>query len=364
VTSTPISVVVPTYNEAQNLPVLYGRLAEALGAAGRPFELLVVDDDSPDGTAEVVAALGANARCIVRKGERGLATAVIRGIASATHPIVVVMDADLSHPPEIVPALIERLEAGGRFAIGSRYTEGGRTEDWSFLRAVNSWGATVLARPLTRVRDPMSGFFAVRQADVPIAALNPIGYKIALEILVKAGIKDPVEVPIVFTDRLHGESKMGFGEQARYLQHLQRLYAYRYPTLTQFVAFAIVGSSGFVVDLSVNLLAVETFHLPFAFARMLGIAVAMTSNFVLNDRFTFHPGASYHRPWIARYLAFVGTCSIPAVVNFAVSVGLKTTVPLFSRFYPLAVMAGAVAGLLFNFAGAKWFVFRRVEDDR
>jgi dolichol-phosphate mannosyltransferase len=361
VASTPISVVVPTYKEAQNLPVLYGRLRQALDAAGRPFELLVVDDDSPDGTAEVVAALGANARCIVRKGERGLATAVIRGIASAAHPIVVVMDADLSHPPEIVPALVDRLEDGERFAIGSRYVEGGRTQDWSFLRAVNSWGATVLARPLTRVRDPMSGFFAVRQADVPIVALNPIGYKIALEILVKAGIREPAEVPIVFTDRLHGESKMGFGEQARYLRHLHRLYGYRYPTLTQFLTFAFVGSTGFVVDLSVNLLAVEAFAIPFEVARLLGIAVAMTTNFVLNDRVTFHPGVEYGRPWPARYLAFVGTCSVPAIVNYGVSVGLKTTVPLFARFYPLAVVAGSLAGLVFNFVGAKWFVFKRAE---
>ena len=354
-------MVVPTYKEAQNLPVLYGRLRQALDAVGRPFELLVVDDDSPDGTAEVVAALGANARCIVRKGERGLATAVIRGIASAAHPIVVVMDADLSHPPEIVPALVDRLEGGERFAIGSRYVEGGRTQDWSFLRAINSWGATVLARPLTRTRDPMSGFFAVRQADVPIDALNPIGYKIALEILVKAGIRDPAEVPIVFTDRLHGESKMGLGEQTRYLRHLHRLYGYRYPTLTQFLTFAFVGSTGFVVDLSVNLLAVEVFGLPFAISRLLGIAVAMTTNFVLNDRVTFHPGEDYGRPWPARYLAFVGTCSVPAVVNYAVSVGLKHTVPLFSQFYPLAVVAGSLAGLVFNFVGAKWFVFKRAE---
>jgi dolichol-phosphate mannosyltransferase len=354
-------VVVPTYKEAQNLPVLYARLAEALGGVSRPFELLVVDDDSPDGTADVVAGLGTNARCIVRKGERGLATAVIRGIESAAHPLVVVMDADLSHPPEIVPALVDRLEAGERFAIGSRYVEGGRTQDWSFLRAVNSWGATVLARPLTRVRDPMSGFFAVRQADVPIAALNPVGYKIALEILVKAGIRDPAEVPIVFTDRLHGESKMGLGEQARYLRHLRRLYIHRFPGLTQFVTFAIVGTTGFVVDLSVNLVAVELFELPFAVARLLGIAVAMTSNFVLNDRITFHPGATYERPWPARYLTFVGTCSVPAIVNYGVSVGLKATVPLFSQFYPLAVVAGALAGLVFNFVGAKWFVFKRAD---
>jgi dolichol-phosphate mannosyltransferase len=162
----------------------------------------------------------------VRKGERGLATAVIRGLQEARHDLCVVMDADLSHPPGAVDALAVAVEEGASFAIGSRYVEGGRTEDWAALRALNSWGATLLARPLSRVRDPMSGFFAVRRSRVPFQDLNPVGYKIALEILVKAGIRDPVEIPIVFTDRLHGESKMGLREQWRYVQHLGRLYGW------------------------------------------------------------------------------------------------------------------------------------------
>jgi dolichol-phosphate mannosyltransferase len=223
-----ISVVVPTYNESKNVPVLYERLTAALDAAGRPFQLLVVDDDSSDGTGAVVDALGPNARAIVRKGERGLATAVIRGLQDADNDLCVVMDADLSHPPETVPELARKVEEGAPFAIGSRYIDGGRTQDWSALRAVNSWGATILARPLTKVRDPMSGFFAVRRSTIPFGELNPVGYKIALEILVKSGVKEPLEIPIVFTDRLHGESKMTMKEQYRYILHLARLYAYTF----------------------------------------------------------------------------------------------------------------------------------------
>jgi dolichol-phosphate mannosyltransferase len=223
----PVTVVVPTYNERANVPVLYDRLRAALSAAGRPFELLIVDDASPDGTAEVARALGDEVRVIERTGERGLATAVIRGLREATHDLCVCMDADLSHPPEIVPELVDRVAAGAAFAIGSRYAEGGRTVDWSVLRWVNSYGATLLARPLTRVADPMSGLFCVRRSAVPFGELNPVGYKIALEILVKAGIRRPIEVPITFTDRLHGTSKLSAKEQLAYVRHLARLYRWR-----------------------------------------------------------------------------------------------------------------------------------------
>lgn len=358
----PISIVVPTFNEAANVPVLFERVKAALDAEGRPFEFIVVDDNSPDGTAQATQALGPPARAILRTEERGLATAVIRGFQEAQHDICVCMDADLSHPPEVVHQLAREVELGARFSLGSRYIDGGRTQDWSALRALNSWGATVLARPLTRVKDPMSGFFCVRRSDVPFELLNPVGYKIALEILVKAGIRDPKEVPITFTDRLHGESKMGLKEQYRYLHHLVRLYAHAHPTWTQLGGFSIVGSIGLVVDTVTMVGAVELLDLPFEIARVLGFFVAVSSNFFLNDRFTFAAdarGLPYTKPLRSRYLTFVATGLFAMVVNWVVSVGLYRSFPFFRVYYYLAGAAGALAGMAFNFAGSKLVVFRR-----
>jgi dolichol-phosphate mannosyltransferase len=354
-----VTVVVPTYNEAENVPVLFERLAEAFDAAGRPFELLVVDDDSPDGTGARAAGLGPRARAIVRKGERGLATAVIRGLREARYDLCVCMDADLSHPPETVPVLVDRVEAGAPFALGSRYVSEGKTVDWGLLRWVNSAGATLLARPLTRVRDPMSGFFCVRRADVPLDALDPVGYKIALEILVKAAIRDPVEVPITFRNRLHGESKLTLKEQLAYLTHLVRLYRWRHGVLAELVSFGAVGATGVVVDLAVLTLLVEVAGVWFGWARLGGFVAAVSWNFLLNDRFTFGDPGTHARPRSQRYALFVGVSGIGLVANWTVSVALWASIGWLQRWYWLAALAGVAAGGLLNFTGARLLAFRK-----
>jgi dolichol-phosphate mannosyltransferase len=169
-------------------------------------------------------------RIVVRKGERGLATAVIHGIEASSGDIVVVMDADLSHPPSAIPTMLERLRRGDSdFVLGSRYVEGGSIhDDWSLFRRLNSVIPSLLARPLCPLKDPMSGFFAFRRADMPDAArLSPVGYKIALEIYVKGYFNNPSEVPIHFADRQHGESKLSLKEQLNFIRHLGRLYAFK-----------------------------------------------------------------------------------------------------------------------------------------
>ncbi len=227
-----ISVVVPTYREADNLPRLIPQVAEHLtGRAGR-FEILVVDDDSQDGTAEVCAELAAQhpLRLITRTDERDLATAVLRGFAEATGDILLVMDADLSHPPAVVPEMVTALENdAGDFVIGSRYVPGGSTDEGrGLLRWLNSRVATLLARPLTSAKDPMSGFFALRRATFEKAqALAPVGYKIGLELIVRCDCKRIVEIPIHFSRREFGKSKLDLRTRLQYVRHLGRLYAYR-----------------------------------------------------------------------------------------------------------------------------------------
>jgi dolichol-phosphate mannosyltransferase len=220
---------VPTYNERDNLPPLAARIFTALDP--QQSELVVVDDDSPDGTAVVGQQLAARypVRVLVRRAQRGLATAVIAGLGEARGALVVVMDADLSHPPESIPALLAPLLSNPavNIVIGSRFVPGSAIAlDWPAPRRLNSWGARLLARPLVNVRDMMSGFFAVRRADLRLEALHPIGYKIALELIVRHGWTNIVETPITFSERAAGQTKLNAREQLRYLRHLARLYAF------------------------------------------------------------------------------------------------------------------------------------------
>lgn len=228
-----ISIVVPTYREAANLPLVAEEVAAAFANRTDDYELLFIDDDSQDGSEKICEELSKRfpVRIVVRKGERGLATAVIHGIEVSSGDIVVVMDADLSHPPSAIPTMVERLQSGeSDFVLGSRYVEGGSIhDDWSVFRKLNSVIPSLLAKPLCPLRDPMSGFFAFRRADMPDSnRLSPIGYKIALEIYVKGDFNNPSEVPIHFADRQHGESKLSLKEQLNFIRHLARLYAFKF----------------------------------------------------------------------------------------------------------------------------------------
>jgi dolichol-phosphate mannosyltransferase len=228
-----VSIVVPTYREVENLPYLVERIEQLLAQNEIALEVLIIDDDSRDGTVEQVKALDRDwIHLTVRTDERGLSSAVVHGLGLARNEIVIVMDADLSHPPETIPKMIAALEDGAEFAVGSRYVAGGSTDaSWGLFRWINSKVATLLARPLTKLRDPMTGFLAARRASIEPALrrddLNPIGYKIALELIVKCGFRRVAEIPIHFADRRHGRSKLTLGEQLRYLQHLRRLYSHR-----------------------------------------------------------------------------------------------------------------------------------------
>jgi dolichol-phosphate mannosyltransferase len=200
----------------------------------RSYEIIVVDDDSGDGTAHAIAQWNERTcavRLITRVGERDLSSAVLRGFSEARGEIFVCMDADLSHPPETIPALLLALDAPDvEFALGSRYVAGGSTdEQWGLWRRINSNVATALARPLTSVRDPMSGFFAIpRTIYERAASLDPIGYKIALELIVKCRCRGIREVPIHFAQRQFGKSKLFLPEQLKYLRHVFRLLRFRY----------------------------------------------------------------------------------------------------------------------------------------
>jgi dolichol-phosphate mannosyltransferase len=222
-----ISVVIPTLNERDSIALLAPRIADALRRYS--YEVVVVDDDSSDGTAEEVEKIGRSYpwRLYVRRGQRGLASAVVLGMQIASGRVIVGIDADGSHPPELVPALVEPILAGSaEMTIASRNIPGGASPGLGADRRLLSWGASILARPLTPVKDPMSGFFAVSSEVLARGSLAPVGYKIVLEILVKCRPSPAVEVPFVFAARTAGSSKLGSSEVGRYLRHVGRLYAW------------------------------------------------------------------------------------------------------------------------------------------
>lgn len=252
-----ISLIIPTLNEAENIPPLMQRIAAALN--GRSYEVILVDDNSRDNTRAVSAGLEKlyPLKLIVREQPRdGLGGAVLHGMRLSRGRILVVMDADLQHPPEKLPELLEALENrnGTDFVVGSRHVAGASTgEKWGVLRKINSDIATLLARPFAgRTKDPMSGFFALRRETFDSAQrLTPLGYKIGLELMCKCRVRHVTEVPIHFAERTRGESKLSLREQFRYLEHLSRLYDFCYPRLSPIAKFLIVLVLSFLVSLGV-----------------------------------------------------------------------------------------------------------------
>jgi len=356
-----VSVIVPTFREAESLPGLLDRL-EAVRRGGTDLEVIIVDDDSQDGTDEVIRSAELPwVRLITRTTDRGLSSAVLRGLDAARGDALVVMDADLSHPPEAIPAFQQALAEGADFVVGSRYVPGGTTEDgWGVLRWINSKVATVMARPFTTVRDPMSGFLGFRRQTWQSAVdLDPVGYKIGLELIVKCRCMHVTEVPIHFSTRRHGESKLSLRVQAQYLSHIIRLARWKFPGWSSFIPFAVVGATGVgvYVALLAGMAAVFGGMVPEDLQIIIAILLTMGWNFVLDRWLAF---------WYARreavlrqLVGFIAVCSIPVLVNFFVTrwlIGDDMVTPLAGA---LGALAGSVAGVVFNWFVVRALVFRR-----
>lgn len=324
-----LALVIPTYNEAANLPRLLRRLHRALVEAGACIEVIVVDDGSPDGTAAVAERMAPTLRPAIelrllqRGAKRGLSSAVIEGWAAADAqiPFLGVMDADLSHPPELVPVLLEALQQGAtQVAIASRNVPGGGVLGWGMGRRATSWGATLLARPLTMVRDPMSGYFLFDRTLLQGRFLQPVGYKVLLELLVRARPARVVEVPFLFADRTAGASKLGARLYLTYLRHLCGLYGARMRLLGQAGRFVLVGALGVVVNLALlwGLVLLGVAPLP---AAVGAFALAVSCNFALHRTWTFEPtgsGRRYLHGFLRQYGRYVGGSVLALGLNLLV----------------------------------------------
>jgi dolichol-phosphate mannosyltransferase len=325
-----LSLVIPTFNESASLAALVEQLDALLfPVLGSEFEMLVVDDDSPDRTWELASSLRerfARLRVIRRVSERGLASAVVRGWQAARGGVLAVIDADLQHPPETTLELWKQMERGADLAVASRHVPGGGVSDWSLARRLLSRGAQALGLVLLpgvlgRLSDPLSGYFMVRRSAVSGVVLRPEGYKILIDVLGRGRVRWIAEVGYVFRERDIGESKVTAGTYLAYLRHLVRLRLDTLP-LSRLWRFATVGLSGVLVDMSLLYLLSDPAMLGWALvpSKLLAAEVAIVNNFVWNDYWTFRDVVARQRgvrAWLRRFSKFNLICASGLVLSVA-----------------------------------------------
>jgi len=348
------TVVIPTYNEADNIKILIPKLVNILESSGfSNFEILVVDDDSPDGTCLIVrefANSDSRIRCLLRRKNKGLATAILRGIAWARGKYVVVMDADLQHPPELVPKLVSKaVSTGADVVVATRYAPGGGVEGWSRFRLLMSKTAILVSKILVpgtkSTSDPMSGFFLVKKSIVDPSSLRPRGYKILMEILEKSPYQKVEEVPYTFRNRAYGKSKLGAKTIIDFLIHAM--------TLSPLVKFASVGALGAVLNLTIMALLL-LLGAPIDLASIAGIEISILFNFIFHEYWTFK--TNLEENWLRRLWAYHLSSLGGIITTFTV---MKATTML-GLLGPLAGQAlGIVTGFAANYVISLDKVWRR-----
>jgi dolichol-phosphate mannosyltransferase len=318
------SLVIPTYKERDNIKNVVSVLTELLDSSiPGDYELIIVDDDSPDGTWKVAQSLipqYPQLRVMRRQGERGLSSAVIRGWQVAGGQVLGVIDGDLQHPPHVLLQLLRAIQEGADLAVASRHVDGGGVSSWSFIRRFLSRGAQILGLiflpgVLGRVSDPMSGYFLVKRNSIIGETLNPVGYKILLEVLGRGDIQEISEVGYVFNERVEGESKVTWKHYLDYLRHLIRLRLttghmerlrkrFNFP-VARFLRFGVVGFSGLAVDLTVFHILRQVVGLGLTRSTIFSAEVAIINNFLWNDIWTFRDISRWQKGGKARLRRFL-----------------------------------------------------------
>ncbi len=335
------SLIIPTYNESKNLEKLVEVLSQILNSYWKgDYELIIVDDDSPDRTWQVGLELMPHypqLRVMRRQQEKGLSTAVIRGWQASQGEILGVIDGDLQHPPETLINMLNEMQNGMDLVVASRHVEGGGVSDWGFIRRLLSRGAQmlgliILPNVIGRVSDPMSGYFMVRRSAIANCLMNPLGYKILIEVLGRGSVGKVAEVGYVFQERKEGESKVTWRQYVDYIMHLLRLRSrgrisrirerLRVP-INRFLKFGIVGFSGVFVDMAILYLLSDasTLHWGLTRSKIISSEVAVINNFLWNDLWTFSDISSHQKGWqkrIKRFLKFNFICLFGMGLNLII----------------------------------------------
>lgn len=352
-----LSLIIPTYNERRNIIPSIQSVTIVLGKLIDNFEIIVVDDDSPDRTwqvAEKLAKENSHLRVIRRQGERGLATAVVAGWKLAKGEVLGVMDGDLQHPSGRLPDLLNSiLNTNADIVVASRHVDGGGVSEWNLIRRLISWGAASVATLmlpgiLRTVRDPMSGYFLIKRSVIESVSLKPEGYKILLEVLARGKYQTIVEVPYVFGERKKGGSKLGPKQYLEFFIHIGRL-ARETGQIKRFLCFCTVGFSGVFVNEGVLKFFTEIGGLYYVYSSLLAVEAAIISNFLFNEFWTFRDRSGQQPSLVSRlrrFGIFNSICALGAILNVAILLALTE---LAGVFYLISNLAGIGISTLWNY---------------
>lgn len=333
---TDVTIVIPTYNESENIP----ELVQRIHASCNGVRILVVDDSPNLLTQQVAEKWGC--KVYHRYSKKGLSSAIIDGIEQADTSKVIVMDADLQHPPEVLPQMIDALDDYG-LVIGSRWVKGGGVKDWSFKRVLVSKVANALAFLVApRIKDRTSGFFGVRKECVDTSKLSSVGWKTALEIMAKGNYKSAKEVPFIFVPRTKGDSKFNVKQIREYLKQLIPLYF-----TCPIVKFATVGASGAILSLLTMYLFVDVAHIYYLLAYALSFILVVSSNFIWHSLWTFRQKAK-----VVNWFKYACISAIALGINEGLLYLLTGKLGL---HYLLSTIIGMFTAFLIN-----WTLSRRI----
>ena len=320
------SLILPTFNESSNIQKIITIVDELLAQTiPEQYELIVVDDNSPDGTyklAQELTTIYPQLRVMRREQETGLSSAVVRGWQVARGEILGVIDADLQHPPEVLRSLWQEMMRGADIAIASRHVEGGGVSQWNILRRFLSRGAQmlgllILPEVISRLSDPMSGYFLVRRDAIAGKVLSPVGYKILIEVVARGKIRWISEVGYIFRERQGGESKVTGKHYFEYIQHLVRL-RFKSASVSRFMRFCVSGFSGVFVNMAILFVLREFIGLGLTRSAMLAAEIAIVNNFFWNDIWTFQDISRRQKGWskrVKRFLKFNIICLSGLILN-------------------------------------------------
>jgi len=353
-----LSIVIPTYNEKENIKILIQKIQIEFKDNSIKGEIIVVDDNSPDGTGRILEDLKKkynNFKIIHRKGKLGLSSAVLEGWGIAKGRVLGVMDADLSHPPDKIHELYNLIKNNqADFTIGSRYVKYGKIEGWDLKRKIMSRVATIFAKPFTNVKDPMTGFFMIKRECIKDREINPKGFKILLELILKADYKKIREIPIKFTNRVKGKSKAGASEIFLYLRNLIGYRRYIRRGIKEFFKFAFVGLIGTFINIIILYLLTECFGIYYLFSAVISFIVAMTNNFVWNKIWTF--GEKINLNLKQKYLKFSLVSITALMINLFF---LYVFTDIFGIYYIISQILAIGISLIINFFGNKFWTFKK-----
>lgn len=364
-----LTVIIPTFNEKANIKNIVMAVDAVFHENALNGQVLVVDDNSSDGTISIVRELKKihpNVDILVRTEDHGLSQSVADGFSHAFSEIFIVIDADFSHPPVMIPRMYAEIRKGNDVVIGSRYMAGGGIRDWPLKRRLISIGATFLGRLLfPDVTDPVSGFFAIRKSVVENAHLKPRGYKILLEVLGKGTWEKDVEIPFEFVDREAGSSKLKLKTIIEYAEQVVDISVHSFihrdnaawREWKRVFKFGIVGLSGIVVNLGILIGLVELFGVSEDLGGPIATECAIISNFILNDIWTFRAyenGKKLSR-W-RRLVAFNIVSAGGALINIGIYLFL---INVFAVYYPVAQFIGILVGFIWNFTVNRRFTWTR-----